>query len=317
MSLWDKKDSLYIEANTVNVFNFHFYHYYPVYSEFSQTSPSGYEIYFIDDTDKNNIKFNYTIKDASWYRYIAEEMDEQIFRTFDNYIDYDNDKDDPEDGETFTFNELRSVLVASNGVGEQSALLFQIRSTNGDENVSPQFGFINTIGYGSYCYTEGIKNISWVLMNLVYQKDSNSYTFTLDLYDTVEKKWRRQKNTLNDSYSCLVMPNNYNPQALSKHFPKFLIFMEGKEDFEFRNFFGYSVNISKLEAEEIIKGKIFYSKENTSIYAPLYNECTSLYSNTAFVNDGTVLPKGELIEGEITNQICKNGDIKAQEFIEF
>ena len=154
-------------------------------------------------------------------------------------------------------------------------------------------------------------------MNLVYQKGSNSYTFTLDLYDTVEKKWRRQKNTLNDSYSCLIMPNNYNSQVLSKHFPKFLIFMNGTENFEFRNFFGYSVNISKLEASEIIKGKIFYSKENNSMYASLYNECTDLYSNTTFVNDGTVLPKGELVEEGEVNQVCKNGDIKSSEFIEY
>ena len=177
MSLWDKKDSLYIEANTLNVVDSHFYHYYPGYSEFFKNEPLGFSLYIPDDTDKNNIKFNYTLKDVNWHEYSADEMEEEIFLFQDKY-----DSDETGHGRG-----LIPIVVASNGGGEQSALLFQIKSANGDENVSPQFGFMNTIGYGSYCYTEGIKNISWVLMNLVYQKDSNSYIFTLDLYDTVEK----------------------------------------------------------------------------------------------------------------------------------
>lgn len=63
MSLWNERDNLYIEANIINVQGSHFYHYYPGYSKFSKILHLDMEIYVLDDTNKNNIKFNYTIKD--------------------------------------------------------------------------------------------------------------------------------------------------------------------------------------------------------------------------------------------------------------
>ena len=123
MSLWEKKDRLYVEASTINVYNFCFYDYHSGYTVFSQSEPSSKEVYICDDTDENNILFNYTSKEAEWCTYKADEMDEELFQVFDEYIDYDSGKDDPEDGKTFTFNELRSVLVASSGGGGTECII--------------------------------------------------------------------------------------------------------------------------------------------------------------------------------------------------
>lgn len=303
--LWDKKDNLYAEGSTIRTCGDNgffglstFYYYYPNYSDF-YISTDFTEAELFTKEDKNI--FNYTFKDALWATYIGKDM---------KYIKYEFNNG----GSILP----RTILKASNGFGKQSAVLFQFKSKAAGVN-SPNFDVINIQGCRGVLFKEITTNDYWVLLNLTYQESSNTYVYNADIYDCGQKRW--VGTSTHDDYYNLKMPSGYNPQEFSKYFPNFLVSLnpdgtEGANSYSFRNFFGYSVNITKAEAEEIINGKFFYSKTNNSMYALYYNECTNIYSNTTFYKDGTILPKGQLVEGAI-NQICKNGDIKSQEFIEY
>ena len=218
-----------------------------------------------------------------------------------------------------------------------NSLLFELKTNC---NATPFLGVYNkhkNKTHGTSVRYNNVDNIHvWCLLNLSYQLSSHSYIYDLHVFNTNTKKWYNIQYTIdNTTYAeTLTMPEDYKCSAAEDHYGLlgyFTIFLKSNNndntDFtgksiKIRNMYLWSTKISTEHAEEIIKGKIMilkkegtYYKEN-SMYALLYNECTNLYSNTAFVNDGTVLPKGELVEGE-ANKICENGDIKAQEFIEF
>lgn len=302
--LWDKKDNLYAEGLTIRTcddrnFAFNtFYYYYPNYSDF-YISKDFTEINSIFVREEGTNIFNYTFKDGVWATYIGNDMDgiEYIFNNNSSTV-------------------LKTVFRASNGFGKQAAVLFQF-SSNDTTAYSPNFGVVNIQDHDAIYFKNITKNDYWILMNLTYQESSNIYIFNIDMYDCVKKQW--VDSDTRNNFSTLKMPSGYNPQSFSKYFPNFMVTLnydDNNNSYSFRNFFGYSVNITKAEAEEVINGKFFYSKTNNSMYALYYNECTNLYPNTAFYKDGTILPRGQLVEGAI-NQVCKNGDIKSQEFIEY
>lgn len=293
--LWEKKNNLYAEGLTARVsipgIDSVFYHK----NENSQFFISSYGVYYI------NIDINNTFTNGPMYSYTKGEITNTTF----TYAD----------GSTQSF---PSVFIATNGFGKEGAVLFKIENADNDTmGGSPAFGFINIKGNGFRYYPKGLKE-AWILLNLTYKQPSNSYEFTLSVYDCSLKMWYDKFIIDSSEKESLKMPSDYDPQSLSEYFPKFMVYMMDG-NYEFSNFFGYSVNILESEAEEIIKnGRIFYSKTNGGMNALFYNECTSsdYYPNTTFYQDGTVIPRGELIEGEV-NQICKNGDIKSQEFIEY
>lgn len=92
----------------------------------------------------------------------------------------------------------------------------------------------------------------------------------------------------------------------------------------------YSCFLTESEILECLDAHIYFNKSPSQLRAKKFNEYpkydgnltiendehTHEYRNTTFRNDGTVCCSGQLIEGA-TNQICKNGDIKSQEFIEY
>lgn len=304
--LWDKKDNLYAEGSTVRNDKPYFYYYYENYSQFfiskdwvGYTPGSGFTEGYVNNTFESGPDYSY---DKAYM--------ETIKHTLKNGTSYN----------------LYTVFMASNGFGREGAVLFRVWSTD-DSTRSPAFGVISTTGYGAVTIsgTSGIKD-AWVLLNLTYNQSSNSYIFSMNMYDCASKKWwsnrlSTENNNINFSESglnALKMPDGYNPQNFSEYFPKFIINMSEPGEYTFSNFLGYSINITEAEAEEIINGKFFYSKTNNSMYALFYNEYTQkeAYPNTTFYHDGTIIPRGQLVEGAI-NQVCKNGDIKSQEFIEY
>lgn len=294
--LWDKRDNLYAEGLTARVsIN------QTIDSVFYHKNKNGQ--FFISDEGvyNMNIDVNNTFKDGSSYDYIKGEITNT----------------------TFTYGKgasisVPAVFIATNGFGAEGAVLFKIKNIDTDTmGGSPAFGFVNTKGSGFKYYRSGLKE-AWILLNLTYKQSLNSYEFTLHVYDCSSKSWNNKVIIDSSAEESLKMPSDYSPYSYSEYLPKFVVYMMDGA-YNFSNFFGYSINISELEAEEIIKnGRIFYSKTNGGMYALFYNECTSsdYYPNTTFFHDGTVIPRGELVEGAV-NQICKNGDIKSQEFIEY
>ena len=303
--LWDKRDNFYAEGLTARTRYPAFYH------------KNEYTQFFISE---------------DWSAYTEGEYVGSNNNTFNCSPKYSYNKTKVKDT-TFTYANgstisMPAVFIATNGYGTQGAVLFKIKDIESDSNSAgstPSFGFVNAKGSGFINFdggTEAWKKGVWVLLNLIYRQSSNSYEFTLNTYFCSSKTWRQNKISSDtfwaDKPTSLNMPSDYDPQVGSEYFPKFVVYM-GDRNYEFSNFFGYSVNISESDAEEIIKnGRIFYSKANGGMYALFYNECTSsdYYPNTTFYHDGTVIPRGELVEGAV-NQICKNGDIKSQEFIEY
>lgn len=295
--LWEKKDNLYAEGLTARVsirtdIDFIFYHK----NKNSQFFISNYGVYTM------NIDANNTFTNGPMYSYIKGEITNTTF-TYAN-------------GSTIS---IPAVFIATNGFGEEGAVLFKIENADNDTiGSSPNFGFVNAKGCNFRHYRQGLEE-AWILLNLTYKQSSNSYEFTLRVYDCSLKMWYDKVIIDSSTEESLKMPSDYSPYSYSEYFPKFVVYMSDDGSYNFSNFFGYSVNILESEAEEIIKnGRIFYSKTNGGMHALFYNECTSsdYYPNTTFYQDGTVIPRGELVEGAV-NQICKNGDIKSQEFIEY
>ena len=219
----------------------------------------------------------------------------------------------------------------------RNSLLFELKTNC---NATPYLGVYNKHTgkvTGTSIYYNNADNIHvWCLLNLSYQSSSHSYIYDLHLFNMNTKKWYNHQYTINDTIytETLTMPEDYKCSLTDQYglLGYFTIFLKPKnsesKDFtgksiKIRNIYLWTSKLSTENVEEIINGKIILNKnkidnimKNNSMHALLYNECTDLYSNTTFVNDGTVLPKGELVEEGEVNQVCKNGDIKSSEFIE-
>lgn len=125
-----------------------------------------------------------------------------------------------------------------------------------------------------------------------------------------------------------------NPMNISDKVPGLRIATTQNDKYDTNvTFYGlraYSCSLTENEILECLDAHIYFNKSPSQLRAKKFNEYpkydgnltiendenTHEYRNTTFRSDGTVCCSGQLIEGS-TNQICKNGDIKCQEFIEY
>lgn len=161
-----------------------------------------------------------------------------------------------------------------------------------------------------------------------WNSGTKEYLYDVFLYDYLSKK--NMLYTLNLSTSIVVE----NPMNVSNKIPGLRIATVNNDEYDTNvTFYGlraYSCYLTESEILECLDAHIYFNKSPSQLRAKKFNEYpkyngnvtiendenTHEYRNTTFRKDGTVCCSGQLIEGA-TNQICKNGDIKCQEFIEY
>lgn len=160
-----------------------------------------------------------------------------------------------------------------------------------------------------------------------WDSSTKKYFYDTFLYDYLSRE--RMIYQTNNSTSIVVE----NPMNISDKIPGLYIANAANDDDTSFGFYGlraYSCYLTESEILECLDAHIYFNKSPSQLRAKKFNEYPKYsgnltiendehaheYRNTTFRKDGTVCCSGQLIEGS-TNQICKNGDIKCQEFIEY
>lgn len=145
---------------------------------------------------------------------------------------------------------------------------------------------------------------------------NNAYTLTVNIYNMLQNKWVYigSKN--------VTLPSGYSTSAVSNYCPGF-IFTTSNPVYVY-NFRGYGSRIGRANAEDLVRGKVYYIKSTNTLMAPCFNEYKGNdyyngahnYTNTCFSRKGGVCVKGS-IEQSGLNRITKTGDVKYNDIIEY
>lgn len=154
------------------------------------------------------------------------------------------------------------------------------------------------------------------LVDIVYNSNSNVYTIMLNIYSTLQNKW-----TYTSSINMAV-PSGYSTNSISDYCPGFIF--DTTNPVYVYNFRGYGYNIGKTNAEDLVKGKVYYIKSTNALMASCFNEYKSTdyangghnYTNTCFSKKDGVCCKGT-IEQSSLNRITRTGDVKYSDIIEY
>lgn len=299
--LWDKKSNLMLEAFTSDITSTDSIYciYYPEHTEatFSITSFS------VPDDSEIAGSYAYYFPNKSIEAHTYAEFNIKIRQTF---------------GKEFTFVVFYSIDTAGGKI--------QIGPYNNStfyENMNYKEGqqWLNNKDNKYYSMKAG--EIYMYIGRLHWDSSTKKYLSDSFLYDYSSKK------NMYYVVNYPVFDVIENPMNISNKIPGLCI----NNSIGTVSFYGlraYSCFLSDSEILECLNASIYFTKSSSQLRAKKFNEYCSTsgsitiendehthdYTHPTFYKDGTVFCTGQLIEGAI-NQVCKNGDIKSQEFIEY
>lgn len=309
--LWDKKDNLMLEAFTADIL----------------TTDGTYCIYYPENTEATFSALGLSVPQEGAYGYYFPNKGGA-----EAYTDF-NIKIRQNFGKQFTF--ITYFSIDSEGIFYAYSY-----TPKNDYNNKPGYYYGNLVLTTKNTPTEGKhtnandpyagSTVHRVKIGQMYMIASTINWNSNDHYFDVEHKLYNCSTKGKESEGGLSAYHVNDPMTVSNEIPGLYLYCENGTEVTFYGLRAYSCSLTNDEILECLNASIYFNKSPSQLRAKKFNEYskydgnltiendenTHEYRNTTFRSDGTVCCSGQLIEGS-TNQICKNGDIKCQEFIEY